>query len=309
MTDEVPTRIIANPRAGNGRAKRYAYRVARMLSAHGLGISLHLTARPMDATRLAHEATEAGAETILVVGGDGTLNEVVNGLLKDPPRTRARTALAVAQVGTGTDFSKTLGWTSNPGELLVRLRRNRRHAIDVGLAEFTGLDGKPTSRYFVNIAEFGSGGAVVEKVNRSTKILGGKVSFLLAILAVMPKYRNKRVRYRVDCGPDAELVANNFVVANGRYFGGGLMPAPHAELDDGLLDIVVIGDLNFKMIRRHLPDLRRGTHLSLKEVTSHRGREVLTVSEERPLLDLDGELVGYDPTRFVCLPKALDLLV
>ncbi|OGS50442.1 MAG: hypothetical protein A3K65_03595, partial [Euryarchaeota archaeon RBG_16_68_12] len=216
---------------------------------------------------------------------------------------------AIAPVGTGGDFAKTMGQTGEPGEVLARLRRSQRRPIDVGRVEYMDMAGRPASRYFVNIAEFGSGGAVVEKVNRTTKVLGGRMSFLLAILSVMPKYVNKRVRYSVDGGPERELIANNVVVANGRYFGGGLMPAPHAELDDGLFDVVVIGDLDFKTIRRHLKDLRAGTHLSLAGVASARGREVATRDTEGALLDLDGELVGREPTRFVCVPRALDLLV
>ena len=300
---------IANPRAGNGRARRYAARLARSLIEEGLPVTLQYTAGPMDGARLSREAVRASTDTVLAIGGDGTLNEVVNGLLQGSAGGRSRVGLAVAQVGTGTDFSRTLRWTSDPESVLARLRRTRRRPIDVGLAEFTAFDGRSAARYFVNIAEFGSGGAVVEKVSRTTKILGGRMGFLMAILSVMPKYRNTTVRYRIDGGAEHELVSNNFVIANGRYFGGGLLPAPNAELDDGLFDVVVIGDLDFKTVRRHLPDLRRGTHLSLEGVTSHTAREVLTVSTGKELLDLDGELVGRDPKRFVCIPKALDLLV
>ncbi len=304
-----PVVIVANPRAANGRARRYAFRLADLLTRGGIRHELRFTAGPMDAVRLARDVAAAQVETVLAIGGDGTLNEVVNGLLEGSPESRPATALAVAQLGTGRDFSRTLGWIPDPAEVVGRLRRKTRRAIDVGRVEYTDLQGRPASRYFVNIAEFGSGGAVVEKANRSTKVLGGRMTFLLAILSVMPKYVNKRVRYRVDGGPERELVANNVVVANGRYFGGGLMPAPHAELDDGLFDVVVIGDLDFKTIRRHLKDLRAGTHLSIPGVTSQRGREVITVSTDRAMLDLDGELVGYDPTRFQVVPGAIDLLV
>src|SRR3972149_4236278 len=179
-------------------------------------------------------------------------------------------ALGVGHLGPGTDLSKTLRWPPDPVQVVARLRRNERRAIDVGRVDYTGLDGRPASRYFLKIAEFGSGAAGA---------------------------------------PGGGLAANNAVPATGRYFGGGLLPAPHAELDDGLLDVVVIGDIDFKTVRRHLGDLRRGPHLSLDFVASTQGREVLTVSTERALLDLDGELVGYDPTRFVCVPRALDLLV
>jgi len=300
--------LVANPRAANGKAGRYARRLGEFLTRSGLPVAVRFTAGPGDAPRLAREAAAEGADVVLAVGGDGTLNEVVNGLLSRPFAGKPATALANAPIGTGTDFSRTVRQTSEPQEVLERLRRDRRQTIDVGLVEFSDFEGHSASRYFLNIAEFGSGGAVVEKVNRTTKVFGGKVSFLLGILSVMPKYANKRARWRFEDGATGEGVVNNFVVANGRYFGGGLMPAPKAELDDGLLDVVVIGDMDWKTIRRHLKNLRQGTHLSLKEVSFRRAREVSTLSDERALLDLDGELVGYDPTRFACVPKALDLL-
>ena len=299
---------IANPRAGNGRARRYARRLERVLRAANLACAIRCTSAPLEATRLAREAIDAGANTLLAIGGDGTVNEVVNGILGDA-RPSSDVALAIAPVGTGTDFAKTIHQSAEPREVLTRLRGSRRGRIDAGLAEYTDLQGRPATRYFLNVAEFGSGGALVEKVNRTTKVLGGKMSFLLAIMSTLPKYRNKHARWRVDGGPWAEGVVNNIVVANGRYFGGGLLPAPNAELDDGKFDVVVIGDIDFKTVRRHLGDLRKGTHLGLKFVSSSRGRVLETERTERAFLDLDGELVGVDPTRFVCLPKAIDLIV
>lgn len=299
---------IANPLAGNGRARRYARNLERTLRDAGVPIDLRYTTAPLDGIRLAHEAVGAGATTVLAIGGDGTVNEVVNGFLHGG-RPRTNVSLAIAPVGTGTDFAKTIHQTSHPDEVLARLRRNQRRTIDAGLVEYTDLGGGAATRYFVNIAEFGSGGAVVEKVNRTTKFLGGRVSFLLAIMSTLPKYRNRNARWRVEGGPWTEARVNNVVVANGRYFGGGLMPAPRAELDDGKFDVVVIGDIDFKTVRRHLRDLRNGTHLGLEFVSSARGNLVETERTERAFLDLDGELVGVDPTRFVCIPGAIDLLV
>ena len=134
------------------------------------------------------------------------------------------------------------------------------------------------------------------------------MSFLIAILRTLPKYRNTRVIYQADGGPPQEAVVNDFVVANGRYFGAGLMPAPHSDLEDGLCDVVVFGDIDFKTARRNLPALRRGEHLSLKEVRSFRCRS-LTVQSEGEMIDLDGEFVGRNPLRFEVLPNAVPMLV
>ena len=301
--------LVANPAAANGRARRYAVGLERVLTANGMKAIVRFTSGPGDATRLARESVAAEADVVLAIGGDGTINEIVNGFFPAQSSSPPPTALAVVSVGTGTDFAKTLRQGSDPREILERLRADRRRAIDVGLVEFPDLEGRPSSRHFVNIAEFGSGGAVFEKVNRSSKVFGGRLSFLRAILSVMPKYQNTRVSWRLDDGTTGEGVVNNFVVANGRYFGGGLMPAPHAELDDGWFDVVIIGDIDWKTIKAHLKDMRQGTHLAMKEVTFHRAREVTIESHGRAFLDLDGELVGADPTRFTCVPKAINLLV
>src|SRR5437867_182203 len=298
---------VANPEAGKGRARRYARRLDRVLRAGGLSSVIRFTSAPLDAMRLTREAIDSGAKTVLAIGGDGTVNEVINGFLQAGGSNVAQ--LALAPVGTGTDFARTLGQGGDAGEVLARLQRGRRRAIDLGFVDFTDLEGKRASRYFVNIAEFGSGGAVVDRVNRTTKILGGRMSFLLAILSTLPKYRNRIARWRIDGGPWIEAVVNNFVVANGRFFGGGLMPAPYAELDDGALDVVVIDDVDFKTVRHHLNDLRRGTHVGLKLVRYVRARVVETEGTDGALVDLDGELVGVDPTHFVCVPRAIDVLV
>ncbi|HEV8595861.1 MAG TPA: diacylglycerol kinase family protein [Thermoplasmata archaeon] len=300
---------VANPRAAGGKAKRYANRLHRFLSSNDLMVSLRFTRGPADATRITREAIAEGAEVVLAIGGDGTLNEVVNGFFPSQRDGPSRTALAIAPIGTGADFAKTVGHGSSPPEVLDRLRRSRRRAIDVGLVEHPDLKGRPSSRYFVNIAEFGSGAAVVEKVNRSWKLLGGRMTFLLAILSTMPKYRNTRAEFRLADGTTGDGVMNTFVVANGRHFGTNLLPAPNAEIDDGLFDVVIIGDIDWAYVKKHLKDLRRGTHLGLKEVTFHRTPDLVTVSKERAYLELDGELVGYDPTRFTCIPRAIDLLV
>jgi len=299
---------VANPAAANGKARRRAERLRRFLAANGIDAQLRFTEGPGDATRIAREVVASGADVLLAIGGDGTMNEVVNGFFPARSASPPTTAVAIAPIGTGTDFAKTVKQTADPREVLERIRRNGRRTIDVGRVEFPDLQGRPSSRYFVNIAEFGSGGAVVEKVNRTTKVLGGRMSFLLAILSVMPKYGNKRVAWRLDDGTAGEGVANNVVIANGRYFGGGLLPAPKAELDDGLFDVVIIGDVDWAFVKRHLKDMRRGTHLSLPEVTFHRARSVETTSRERAYLDLDGELAGVDPTRFEVVPRAIDLL-
>ena len=209
-------------------------------------------------------------------------------------------------IGTGADFVRTLPVPATPAALARCIRERQPHTIDAGLCEFLDA-GTRKERYFVNVAEFGSGGAVVDRVNRSSKILGGRLTFVLAILRTLPRYRNTNVVYEVDGGPSKEAVVNDFVVANGRYFGAGLMPAPAADLADDLLDGVIFGDVDFKTARRNRPALRRGEHVSLKKVTTFRCREV-TIHAAEEMIDLDGECVGRHPLRFSVVPDAVSIL-
>ena len=300
--------FIVNPASANGGMRR-RWKTYERIFRHelGPGLEVRTTDHRGHATQLTRAALSEGATTIVSVGGDGTFNEVVNGYLGHRETARNTDAcVAVFSAGTGADFVRTLPVPATPAALARCIREHHPRTIDAGLCEFLDAGARRT-RYFVNIAEFGSGGAVVDRVNRSSKILGGRLTFVLAILRMLPRYRNTHVVYEADGGPPKEVVVNDFVVANGRYFGAGLMPAPGADLADGLLDVVIFGDIDFKTARRNLPALRRGEHLSLKEVTTFRCRE-LRIRGAEEMIDLDGEFVGRHPLRFAVVPNAVSIL-
>lgn len=302
---DADTLFVVNPRSGNGRT-RHRWRAYEAYFRKHLKrpFDVRRTERPWHAAEITRTAVQSRTTTVISVGGDGTLNEVVNGYLDGTGRPwNPDSRLAVFSVGTGSDFIKTLGETRQVDDVARRLNEDRVRVIDAGLCEFADV-GAPHARYFINVAEFGSGGAVVDRVNRTTKVLGGKMSFLLAILRTLPKYKNTRVAYEADGGPRREVVMNDFVVANGRFFGGGLMPAPHADLEDGFFDVVIIGDVDFKTVRKNLGPLREGKHLGLPEVTYFRAKD-LTIHAGQEMIDLDGEFVGRHPKRFQVLPKAV----
>ena len=302
------TVFIVNPASANGRTRRRWPRdeliFRRIL---GERTDFRMTERPGHATELTKAAVQAGATTVVAVGGDGTLNEVANGFLDGTGRPWNPTArLALFPVGTGADFVKTFPVPRDAVETAKRIVVGETRTIDVGLCEFVD-PGVPRTRYFVNVAEFGSGGAVVDRMNRTTKILGGRMSFLIAILRTLPRYENTLVSYEADGSASREVRMNDFVVANGRYFGAGLKPAPFADVSDGLLDVVIFGDIDFKTARRNLPALREGEHLSINEVTHFRCRELRVTSTEE-MIDLDGEFVGRHPTRFSVIPGVLPII-
>ena len=155
------------------------------------------------------------------------------------------------------------------------------------------------------MAEFGVGADVVDRVNRTTKRFGGTVSFTWGILRTIPFYRNKKVFYSIDKAAETEARINNLVVANGRFYGAGLKPAPEAEIDDGLFDISIIGDMGLLESVSNLGKLRDGTYLEHPKVTHQRGTNVSARCPERVLIEADGEVVGKLPATFELLPGAI----
>lgn len=302
--------LIVNPKSANGTTGRNWTRIDQEIR-RGLktDLDVRFTERQGHATTLASEAIKEGYDRVVAVGGDGTINEVVNGFFEKGKPINPNAALAAMSIGTGSDFVKTLEFPSTPFEAAERIRRGKAWTIDLGKCTFTSLDGEQQSRLFINIADFGLGGAVVYKVNRTSKVFGGQISFLWGILTTLPTYKNKLTKYRVDDGPEKEEVLNTFIVANGRYYGGGLKPAPNAQLDDGLLDIVSIGDVGFLEAVSSLGKFRKGTYLEIPKVKFSRGKTVVASSEEPQLVEMEGEVVGRLPAQFEVLPKAMKIIV
>jgi YegS/Rv2252/BmrU family lipid kinase len=303
------TVVLVNPGSAQGRTGRRWPELAERLGAAIGPFEAVLTAAPMDAVPLAAEARRAGCARLVVVGGDGTVNEAVNGLLADDAPAGAEPCLAFVPQGTGGDFGRSLGLASGTEAAIAAIAQGRTRRIDVGRADFA--DGsRRSSRYFVNVASFGMGAQVALAVNAATwsKKLGGSVAFYLATMRVMATHANRRLRLAVDGEVAAELVANTVAVCNGRYFGGAMFIAPMAEPDDGRLDIVVLGDLGLWGFLRHMPKLYAGRHLELDEVTVMGGGRLEASGAETVHLEVDGEAVGRLPASFDVVPGAISVV-
>lgn len=265
------------------------------------------TEHPLHAMELTREQLKRGAQTVVAVGGDGTINEVVNGFFEKGELVSKDAALAVLCFGTGGDFVRTINWPTDYRQALNRLAQGNKSRIDVGRGEFCDLKGQKQMRYFINIAEYGCGGVVVYRVNRISKFWGGKISFMWAIVTTLLSYQNQTIHFQCEHGPWQTEKLNNTIVANGRFFGSGLKPAPEAKLDDGKLDVVTFGDVSLWESINALPLLRRGEHLSNPKVHSYRTQVISATSEEDVLIDMDGEMVGRLPASFEILPQILYL--
>lgn len=316
------TVVVVNPRSQGGATGRRWPDLADRLRRH-LAFEAVMTSAPNDATRLAREALAAGADRIVAVGGDGTINEVVNGFFEPLAPgddvgavrpVRADAAFGLLPLGTGGDFRRTAGIPTDFDEAAAVLAAGKTRVIDLGRLDFVGDDG-PAARLFVNICSFGVSGVVDRIINQSGKKLG-KLSFVLSTMRAAMQYDNQRVHLQFDRGlatdGAADLTINTVAIANGRYFGGAMMIAPDAELDDGQFDVVALGDFGTAELMLHSRKIYAGTHLRLAKVSARRATHVEAEAAEAGgvvELDLDGENVGRLPARFTMLPQALRLTV
>jgi YegS/Rv2252/BmrU family lipid kinase len=308
-----PITGIVNSRGNFGVARLRLKQLVAALRSHPVfkAADLTFTSFPGHAVELTRHALMAGADVILSIGGDGTHNEVVNGFFDYNGRLiNSQAKLAVLHLGTGGDFRKSLGIGASAGDAIRGLAEGIPCPIDIGLIQYIDLNGRQTRRYFVNIASIGISG-IIDNLARDRRFarLGGKAAFLLATLRALRHYRNAPMRIRMDRDPELEQPVCAFVVANGRFFGGGMKVAPHAELDDGRFDAVCLGD--FQLADFLLKGLRlyRGTHLSMKKVWMRRVRTVAVHARDPVPIDIDGDALGYTPAEITVAPQRISVIV
>ena len=247
--------IIVNPVSAEGRTGRRWGKTVEILRLHLPSFDVLFTAGPGQATELARWAVEQGYRTVAVHGGDGTVNEVINGLVSHPSADGP--LLALLPSGTGADLVRSLGISHDLARAAVQAAGGNVRSVDVCLAEFKDLEGKSGRRYGLNVTDIGFGGELVRYVNSHSKRLGGRISFFFGLLATLFRYSNKDIRMTLDDRPFFETKASSIVIANGQYFGGGMWVAPGARLDDGRLEVVVIGDVSRAEVLTNIPRLYR----------------------------------------------------
>ncbi len=309
-TDRV--RVILNPRAGAGLALRRLGSIEESLRRHELSHEILLTKSSGHATELARAAIADGVDVVAAVGGDGTLNEVAQAYLDDKGEPVQGPDLALIPIGTGGDFKRTLGLSGAVDEAVSRIRHGTRRPIDMGLLRFASHEGGERVRAFVNVVSFGIGGQVDAIVNGMPKWLGGRASFFVATLQAMGRYRNASVRVRVDGTTWFEGPVFNVAIANGRFFGGGMMIAPQADPSDGRFEVVSLGDLTRVEAIGLTSKIYKGAHLAAEGVKVTTG--TLVVAEPMHpwasvLLDVDGEQPGKLPATATIAKGALTFRV
>lgn len=301
--------FIVNPAAGHGRGGA-RWEEARALAARRWAEhAVRLTEHPGHGRELARAATLAGVETIVAVGGDGTLGEVVDGFLSTPEDARRRTTLATFPAGSGCDFARHAGIPREPRAWAAATAVAKRRDLDAALASFRTRDGEPRSRHFLNVASLGLPGEVAAAVERRGKALGGTLTYLLEGLLAVAGARPRRLRLVVDGREEAPADYQLVAAANTSTFGGGMRLAPDADAEDGLLDLLTVGALSRARLLGLLPRLYAGGHVGAEGVVLRRARRIEIHCEEALPLNIDGDLDGATPAVFAVQPRAIPFLL
>ena len=279
----------------------------------GIEVTEHLTTRAGQATEITRRALNREFNCVVAVGGDGTLNEVVNGYLNEAGQAvNSSATLGLLPSGTGSDFGRSLGLRTYR-DFLRAVAASSTRWVDVVRVVFRHKDGSICSRFFSNAATFGLGADAAALVNQWREVLprwvGGRLRYMAAAVCALERHRNVPVEVKLDGEPALEINSNLLVIANGRFTGGGMMLAPNARLDDGLLDVILTDRITRCDVLRELPRIQRGGHLKNPKVTESRAREVWISSGKSLAVAIDGELAGYTPAHLSILPSAVGFAV
>lgn len=298
--------LIANPRAGRGRVGDELPEVERQLIGSRLKYRIVETTGPGDATRLAREALNAGERFLVAVGGDGTIGEVVNGMLENDRPVADDAVLGVVAAGSGSDFVRTFGLPGDAVRSVRHLTGDTLYTIDAG--KVTYRDGaEERSRYFANLAQAGLGGAAVRRAERMPRAFGRSRYFWGFWLSLV-RYRQTVVRVRADAKRPFEGKAHNVVVANCQFSGGGIRLSPRSYPGDGFFDVQVATGPKSEAFTL-LPKMYRGEHVPSPHIKELRGA-VVQVDADRPLpVEADGQSLGTTPATFTIIPGAIRLKI
>ena len=307
--------VIVNPRSASGSTRDNWASIAAELRTHFGPFHVEFTKGPSDASAIAEREARSGRKFIIACGGDGTVNEVANGVIC----SGADAEMGVVPSGTGGDFRRTIGMPNSIRDAADSLRTGKTRLIDAGKVTFRDHAGITVSRYFLNVSSVGLASSIIERVKSAPAFdwlpvtsVRGRANFAVSTLREVMDVKPLNIRVKIDDGEERSLQTVSFCVANSRYFGGGMMIAPAAKLSDGMLDVINIGDMGAARIIANAHTIYRGKHLELDEVGSTLARRI-EVSPSDPgtevALEIDGELPGSLPAVFEIVPDALKVRV
>lgn len=297
--------VIVNPVAGASTTYRKWPKISSLLRHIGLPFDFQYTEGVGHAIELAREAANNGCQLLVAVGGDGTVHEVANGILLSDDLNEP--TIGIISTGTGGDFIRSTGIDRDYVKACSSLIGTRRRLIDVGVVKYR-KEGQSHSRFFINSSGVGFDAAVAETSNRLPKFLGGTIPYVIGLLKSLANYQNKSITISTGDKTESRRVLS-VVVANGCYFGGGMRVAPLAAIDDGLLDIITVGDMGKLELLKAFPTIYKGTHIHHPKVDVEKTNQANIGSKEKFLVHADGEFLGEGPVTFGLIPSALSIAV
>ncbi len=299
--------VIVNPNAGRRKGGKDREEISRLLSESGIKFTCFFTERKLHAIHLTAQNIKRGYKNIIVISGDGTFNEVVNGVFTQNKYPIEEITLGMIPVGTGNDWGRMYNIPRNYKEAISILKTCKTVKQDIGVVQYYSSDKKET-RYFINIAGLGFDAKVVKKTNRQKENgRSGVLIYLINILTTLFKYKDIKAEIIID-GNKTEDEIFTISLGIGKYAGGGMMLTPNAIPDNGSFDLTVIKKMKKIEIIRSLPKLYNGTILKHPRVESFTGRNILINADPAAYLEADGESLGHTPVEFNILPKSLNVI-
>lgn len=306
--------VIVNPASAEGATRENWPKIASDLRTHFGAFTVEFTEAKGHARQLAKDAAGRGAKMVIACGGDGTISEVANGIIESGQEAE----LGILPGGTGSDFRRTLGMPTNIAAAARALRDGRTRKIDAGRVALVNDHGERETRFFINVASFGMSTDVLHRTSSgeatrwipafTPRKLTSKLSYAAATVQTTFTASPTEVNVQLDEQPERRLRLAEFCVANARYYGGGMKIAPGAKVEDGLFDIITIGDASSFRILANAPRLYLGAHLNMNEVTHALAKQVVARpvrKDELVRVELDGEVVGRLPAMFEVMPRSL----
>ncbi len=300
--------VVVNPNAGNQKGMHDWQSISRMLSLAGIDYLSYFTEYRGHAMELTRKYVHLGFRNVIVVGGDGTLNEVVNGIFTQDHVSPGEVTLAMIPVGTGNDWCRMFGIPSGYREAVNLLISGDRFLQDVGMLTFTDSEGRPATRYFANIAGMGFDALVAEKTNiQKDQGKSGPLSYFINILKSLFTFSATRTTITFD-GKRVNPQIFSMAVGIGQYNGGGMKQLPQAVPDDGLFDITIIRPIGKFKIIRNLLKLLDGSFTKLPEVDTYRTSGLTIESVPELYAEADGESLGHSPFILSVIPRSLSII-
>jgi YegS/Rv2252/BmrU family lipid kinase len=298
---------IVNPNAGNGKGKKDWSRISDLLNGNKIPFSMKFTERKGHATEITGEMISLGYRKFISVGGDGTLNEIVNGIFTQDVCSPSEIILGMIPVGTGNDWGRMFGIPLVYEGAVSVIKECKTILHDIGMVTY--FDGNhEEKRYFLNIAGLGFESVVVRKTNyQKDRGKSSKAIYFWNLLSSLLTYRNTEAEITID-GNTTRAKIFSINVGNGRFCGGGMRQTPEALPDDGLLDITVIKEMGKIEIIRNLNLLYDGSILSHPKVDGYRSTNLKVSSNSLIFLEADGESLGHTPAEFGIIPSALKII-